>query len=102
MKTVYWRTDIIDKDGVVDTAGALAVGFINLGTNPATLNTVLPLFPFAGINTWPQNIVWFPISEGEKDATTYRINFNKVDAKNFKNKVIVYVKLIKRDEKTDK
>lgn len=102
MKTVYWRTDIIDKDGVVDTAGALAVGFINLGTQRADLNTVIPLFPFGGINTWPQNIVWFPISEGEKDATTYRIKFEKVGAKALKNKVIVFVKLIKRDEKTDK
>lgn len=98
-KSVYWRIESIVSDGIIDTSGALQVGFVNIGQTAAKLNVNVPL-PIQGVGpitaAYVQNILWFNITEGERDATAYRIIFSK--PYNLPQ-ILVFVKMASRDEK---
>ncbi|CAK0746741.1 hypothetical protein CCP1ISM_250003 [Azospirillaceae bacterium] len=98
MRDVFYRIVNVVKDGLIDTSGAVAIGFVNIGDTDCVLNGGVPLLkqavgPLAAL--YVQNILWLPINDSERDATAYRVVFSKP----IKNpNLLVFIKTVKRDE----
>lgn len=71
---VFFRMEIIKKTKILDTTKCIAVGFLNVGINPVFLNRIYPV-PTQNPNN-SNNMVWFPMTEGERDATRYELFFS--------------------------
>ena len=74
-KNVFFRFENVFKTKVLDTQNCIAIGFLNTGVAPALLNRTLPI-PFQNPNN-SYNVVWFPLTDGERDATRYEIFFDR-------------------------
>jgi hypothetical protein len=73
LQKIYFRFETITKEEVLETQNCIAIGFLNIGNNPCRVNGLFPVPTPNGNLT--NNMVFFPINSGERDATRYKITF---------------------------
>lgn len=102
MNEFFFRNDLITLDMTLRTAGCVAIGIVNYNSGNVKTSIVrLNDFPIYGVPETARgtnannNIIWFPINGGERDATLYKIRFDNQLAQELRQ-VWIWYKVLKK------
>lgn len=100
MEEYFFRNELCIENKTLETAGCVQIGIANFNSaNSTTLGRIfLNDFPIyqvpetaRGTNA-NNNIIWFPLNGGERDATLYKIRFDPL-LKNENRQVWIWYKV---------
>jgi len=85
MEQYFFRNELCIQDKTLETAGVMQIGIANFNGGDITTGRLFlnefPIYnvpePQRGVNA-NNNIIWFPVNGGERDATLYKIRFNSI------------------------
>lgn len=101
MEQYFFRNEFCIQDKTLETDGVMQIGIANFNSSTSTTTGKIFLneFPIYAVPETARgtnannNIIWFPVNGGERDATLYKIRFNAL-LKNEARQVWIWYKVM--------